>query len=256
MHLETSDTGGSSRRGRRADGTNPFIDTLALATGFDVWGRELAGDRGDPTEGSVGICSCRARSRWRRISQAQHDKRTHSSRGMVYPSVLAVRLSGDQAVGAAAMQQVERLNGMAIVKVLGRVWILLVVLLVIGCGGFIVSRVHGIFGSEKRPAYAEVYGKDTKPFNPKHLVYEVFGPAGTVADISYFDQNSESQHVDGVSLPWSLTMTSDSAAVVGSIVAQGDSNSIGCRILVDAEVKAERISNGVNAFTHCLLGGA
>jgi Mycobacterium membrane protein len=77
-----------------------------------------------------------------------------------------------------------------------------------------------------------------------------------VADISYFDQNSESQHVDGVSLPWSLTMTSDSAAVVGSIVAQGDSNSIGCRILVDAEVKAERISNGVNAFTHCLLGGA
>ena len=175
---------------------------------------------------------------------------------MVYPSVLAVRLSGDQAVGAAAMQQVERLNGMAIVKVLGRVWILLVVLLVIGCGGFIVSRVHGIFGSEKRPAYAEVYGKDTKPFNPKHLVYEVFGPAGTVADISYFDQNSESQHVDGVSLPWSLTMTSDSPAVVGSIVAQGDSNSIGCRILVDAEVKAERISNGVNAFTHCLLGGA
>ena len=159
-------------------------------------------------------------------------------------------------MGGAAVQQVERLNRMAIVKVLGRVWILLVVLLVLGCGGFIVSRVHGIFGSEKRPSYAEVNVQDTKPFNPKHLVYEVFGPPGTVADISYFDQNAESQHVDGASLPWSLTMTSESPAVVGSIVAQGDSNSIGCRILVDAEVKAERISNGVNAFTHCLLGGA
>jgi hypothetical protein len=158
-------------------------------------------------------------------------------------------------VGKATVQ-VERLNGMAIVKVLGRVWIFLVVLLVIVGGGFSVSRVHGIFGSEKRPSYAEIYAKDTKPFNPKHLAYEVFGPAGTVADISYFDNNSKSQHVDGASLPWSLTMTSDSPAVMGSIVAQGDSNSIGCRIVVDGEVKAERISNEVNAFTHCLLEGA
>jgi Mycobacterium membrane protein len=161
-----------------------------------------------------------------------------------------------RAVGGAAAQQVERLNRMAIVKVLGRVWIPLVVLLVIGCGGFIVSRVHGIFGSEMRPSYAEDSVKDTKPFNPKHLVYEVFGPAGTVADISYFDINSESQHVDGASLPWSLTMTSNSAALIGSIVAQGNSDSIGCRIVVDGEVKAEKISNQVNAFTHCLLEGA
>ena len=167
-----------------------------------------------------------------------------------------MRLSGDRAAGGASVQQFERLNGMAIVKVLRRVWIPLVVLLVIGCGGYVVSGLRGAFGSERRPSYAEVSAKDTEPFNPKHLVYEVFGPAGTVADISYFDINSKPQHVDGASLPWSLTMTSDSPAVVGSVVAQGDSNSIGCRIVVDGEVKAERISNDVNAFTHCLLGGA
>ena len=63
--------------------------------------------------------------------------------------------------------------------------------------GVLVSRLHGVFGSEKRPSYAEVSAKDTKPFNPKHLMYEVFGPAGTVADISYFDVNSDPQHVDG-----------------------------------------------------------
>ena len=119
-----------------------------------------------------------------------------------------------------------------------------------------MSRVHGIFGSEKRPSYAEVNVKDTKPFNPKQVVYEVFGPAGTVADISYFDVNSQPQQVDGARLPWSLTMTTDSPAVMGSIVAQGDSDSIGCRIVVDGEVKAERISNEVNAFTHCLVKGA
>jgi hypothetical protein len=43
------------------------------------------------------------------------------------------------------------------------------------------------------------------------------------------------------------------AAVVGSVVAQGDSDSIGCRIVVDGEVKAEQISNQVDAFTSCLL---
>jgi len=88
------------------------------------------------------------------------------------------------------------------------------------------------------------------------MIYEVFGPAGTVADISYFDVNSEPQQVDGARLPWSLKITTTSPSVVGSIVAQGDSDSIGCRIVVDGEVKAERISNEVNAYTHCLVTGA
>jgi hypothetical protein len=43
---------------------------------------------------------------------------------------------------------------------------------------------------------------------------------------------------------------------VGNVVAQGDSTSIGCRIVVDGQVKAERISNEVNAFTYCRVEGA
>jgi len=39
-------------------------------------------------------------------------------------------------------------------------------------------------------------------------------------------------------------------------LAQGDSDSIGCRIVVDGEVKAERISNQVSAFTYCILKAA
>lgn len=154
------------------------------------------------------------------------------------------------------MQQVERLKGMGIVRVLGRVWIPLVILLVIGTGGFIVSRVHGMFGSEKRPSYAESHATGTRPATAKQVLYQVFGPAGTVADISYFDVDAQPQRVDGAHLPWSLTMTINSPAVVADIVAQGDRHSIGCRILVDGKVKAERVSNGVNAYTHCLVQGA
>ena len=145
---------------------------------------------------------------------------------------------------------------MAVVRVLGRVWIPLVVLLVIGLGGYVVSDLRGAFGSEKRPSYSGSYVTDNKSFRPKQLVYEVFGPAGTVADISYFDVNSQPQQVDGASLPWSLTISSDSPSVIGSIVAQSNDNSIGCRILVDGDVRVERISNEVKAFTHCLLAAA
>lgn len=145
---------------------------------------------------------------------------------------------------------------MAIVRILGRIWIPLVVLLVIGCGGLIVSRVHGIFGSEKRPSYGSGPVADGERYNPKEVLYEVFGPANTVASISYFNANSEPQEVKHASLPWSMTITMNSPAVVANVVAQGDSNSIGCRIVVDGQVKAERITNDVNAYTYCLVQGA
>jgi hypothetical protein len=43
---------------------------------------------------------------------------------------------------------------------------------------------------------------------------------------------------------------------MGNIVAQGNSSSIGCRIVVDGVVKAEKISHETNAFTYCVLKGA
>jgi hypothetical protein len=126
---------------------------------------------------------------------------------------------------------------------------------VIVAGVLTVSRLHGIFGSEKRPSYAATRIDDAEPFNPKHLRYEVFGPPGTVAHISYFDANADPQRV-GARLPWSLEFPMTSATSVGSVVAQGDSDSISCRILVDGVVKAEKITHDVHAFTFCLLKAA
>jgi hypothetical protein len=144
-----------------------------------------------------------------------------------------------------------------IFKLLRRLWIPLVILAVIGAGGLTVSRLHGIFGSQKFLSYGDTRQEETKPFNPKHLRYEVFGPPGTVAQISYFDANGDPAHVDGVSLPWSLEFPITAAAGIGSIAAQGDSDSIGCRIVVDDEVKAEKITtHEVSAFTSCLLKAA
>lgn len=129
------------------------------------------------------------------------------------------------------------------------------ILLVVGVATFSVSKIHG-FGHDKRPSYADGQLDDTQPFNPKRIVYEIFGPPGTVADIAYFDVDSDPQRVDGAHLPWRLEISTTLPAVMGSIVAQGDSDSIGCRITIDGVVKAERITHEVSAFTYCLVKAA
>ena len=138
-------------------------------------------------------------------------------------------------------------------KMLRRLWIPLLIVVVVGGGGLTVKRLHGIFGAEKRPTYADSQITDPKPFDPKHLTYEIFGPPGTVAKISYFDVNADPKRVEGTRLPWSLTFAMTEASAVGSVVAQGDSDSIGCRIVVDGVVKAEKITHETNAFTFCAL---
>ncbi|MUL82893.1 MULTISPECIES: MmpS family protein [unclassified Mycolicibacterium] len=137
-----------------------------------------------------------------------------------------------------------------------RLWIPLLAIVVIAAAGFAVSRLHTIFGTDTRATYADTKITDTKPFDPKKLTYEVFGTPGTLADISYFDVNADPQFVKNVSLPWTLQFDITKTTAVGSIMAQGDSNNIGCRITVDDEVKAEKSSNQVNAFTSCLLKAA
>jgi hypothetical protein len=62
--------------------------------------------------------------------------------------------------------------------------------------------------------------------------------------------------VKDVPLPWSLTLSTTAPAASATIVAQGDSDSISCRVTVDGVVKDERVSNEVNAQTFCLVKSA
>lgn len=148
---------------------------------------------------------------------------------------------------------------MWLIKILRVVWIPLVVLVVIGCGGFAISRIHGVFEAEKRPTHRDTtvgQAGASQASTPRHVTYEVFGPAGTTADVSYFDVNSKPQQVNGTALPWSMTLTTTMPVIVGNLMAQGDSDRIGCRITVDGAVKAEKVSNQTDAFTYCLVDGA
>jgi hypothetical protein len=128
----------------------------------------------------------------------------------------------------------------------------LVAVVVIAVAGFAVYRLHGIFGSQDVASTPSGSGNDIVPFNPKHVVLEVFGPPGTVATITYLDVNAQPQRADAVTLPWAYDTTTTQPAVFVNVQAQGNSDSIGCRIKIDDAVKDERSVNTSNAFTYCL----
>lgn len=129
---------------------------------------------------------------------------------------------------------------------------LLVALLVIAVAGFTVYRLNGIFGSRDVVSTPNGSANDIVPFNPKHVVMEVFGLPGTTATITYLDVNAQPQRVDDARLPWAYDTTTTQPAVFVNVSAQGDSDSIGCRIKIDDVVKDERTVNTLNAYTYCL----
>jgi Mycobacterium membrane protein len=129
---------------------------------------------------------------------------------------------------------------------------LLIAVVVVALASFAVYRLHGIFGSHTNASAQRGISNEIVPFNPKHVVLEVFGAPGAVATINYLDVNAQPQQVKNAPLPWSFTITSTEPAVVGNVVAQGNGDTLGCRITVNGEVKDERTVNTRNAYTFCL----
>jgi hypothetical protein len=141
-----------------------------------------------------------------------------------------------------------------ITGVAARAWIPLVLVVVLAFSGLIVTRLHKVFGSQDLNAAAGA-GIEIVQFNPKILVYDVFGPAGTTATIDYFDADANTHEVN-TALPWSTTISTTLPAVSANIMAQGDGDQIGCRVTVDGVVRDQRSTDGRNAQTFCLVKSA
>jgi hypothetical protein len=92
-------------------------------------------------------------------------------------------------------------------------------------------------------------------FNPKVLVYDVYGPPGTTARIGYFDPDAN-VHSIVTPLPWTITLSTTLPTVSASLVAQADTDQIGCRVTVNGTVREEESDSGVNAQTFCLVKSA
>lgn len=139
---------------------------------------------------------------------------------------------------------------------LKRAWLPLVFVVVIGVAGLAVGRVRGVFASDPPLTTPVEFANDPEPFDPKVLTYEIFGPEGAVVDVNYVDLEGEPQRVDGAILPWSVTLQTTDPAAAANIVAQGKTNFLGCRVIVDGEVKDERTTTGANVQTFCIVKSA
>ncbi|WP_395309012.1 MmpS family transport accessory protein [Mycobacterium sp. AMU20-3851] len=140
---------------------------------------------------------------------------------------------------------------LAVVK---RVWLPVLIVAAIAIGVLTVSQLRAVFGSDG--AIVTPVDADTADnFNPKVVTYEVFG-TGSSATINYADLDGKPQRTGEVSLPWSLTLETTLPSVMPNIMAQGDGQSISCRVTVDGEVKDERTAEGMNAATYCLVKAA
>jgi hypothetical protein len=128
----------------------------------------------------------------------------------------------------------------------------LVAVVVVTISGFAIYRLHGIFGSHNNTSANSGLSNQIVPFNPKQMILEVFGEPGAVATINYLDVNAQPQQVLNAPLPWSFTITTTEPAILGNVVAQGNGDTLGCRITVNGEVKDERTVNKVDAYTFCL----
>jgi Mycobacterium membrane protein len=144
------------------------------------------------------------------------------------------------------------MKGFSVTNLIRRRWMVLVAVAVVAFAAFAVDRLHGAFGSDKNAAHGGGVSNEIVPFNPKQVVYEVFGAPGATATINYQDVHAAPQRIDNAPLPWSYTITTTDPAVIANVVAQGNGSTLGCRITVNGIVKDERTVNELSAYTYCL----
>jgi hypothetical protein len=140
-------------------------------------------------------------------------------------------------------------------KVVRNAWLPVLIVAVVLVGGFTVARVKSFFGAENAAPVTSARMDDSKPFKPKVVKYEIFGSARQ-ANVNYLDLNADPERIDNAPLPWTLVLSTTAPSVFPNLSAQSDGDYLGCRITIDNEVKAEKITNGVHALTFCLVKSA
>jgi hypothetical protein len=139
---------------------------------------------------------------------------------------------------------------------LKRAWVPIVVVLVVALGSIGVFKLRGVFGSDPIFSATASQAQQLPQINVKHVTYEVFGPTGTAGRVSYIDKDSRPAQTNFSSLPWRYTIATTMSSVIANVVAQGDSDNLGCRITVNGEVKDEHHASEHHAQVSCLVKAA
>jgi Mycobacterium membrane protein len=142
-----------------------------------------------------------------------------------------------------------------------RFWLALTVLAVVALSGFVVHRLHDVFGVHAGSFGGGTSGEVLDQFNAKTITLQVWGSPGSTATINYLDENSHPQQALNVPLPWSTVLKSTKPGIPANLIAQGNGSWIACQFVVDNHDGRGEVIKGanqsppnetVNAFVYCL----
>jgi hypothetical protein len=139
-------------------------------------------------------------------------------------------------------------------RVFKGVWMPLLLVVVVALGAYAIVRIRDTLGANGTAAATEGNSDNTKPFNPKHIAYEITGSGGSV-NVDYLDENGQPHRVDNAPLPWSFTVVTTLPSMSANVVAQGDRgvNGLRCRVVVDGQVRDDRRTDEYQPFIYCLV---
>jgi Mycobacterium membrane protein len=139
-------------------------------------------------------------------------------------------------------------------RVFKRVWLPLLLVVVVALGAYTIVRIRDTLGANGIASAAEGNSDNTKPFNPKHIAYEITGSGGSV-NVDYLDENGQPHRADAAALPWSFTIVTTLPSMSANVVAQGDRgvNGLRCRVVVDGQVRDDRSADEYQPFIYCLV---
>ncbi|WP_264070875.1 MmpS family protein [Mycolicibacterium komossense] len=131
-------------------------------------------------------------------------------------------------------------------------WVVVVVVIALLLGAAVVGRLRTFFDSDLPFVAGSEHLDAIAPINTKQVTYEIVGPQTTAGRVSYLDAKGKTQEAGFTNLPWSVTIATTDPGILANVVAQGDSGSLGCRILVNDKVVAEQHAEGRAAQAFCL----
>ncbi|MCV7354394.1 transport acessory protein MmpS [Mycolicibacterium fluoranthenivorans] len=135
---------------------------------------------------------------------------------------------------------------------LQRFWVVALVAVTLLAAATVVGRLRTFFDSDLPFVAGSERVDAIVPFNTKRVTYEVVGPATTTGQVSYLDATGTTREATFSALPWSVSVSTTDPGVLANVVAQGDSGSLGCRILVNDKVVVEQHAQGRDAQAFCL----
>jgi hypothetical protein len=141
-------------------------------------------------------------------------------------------------------------------RIFSKLWLPAVVLVVVGIVGFGVNAVRSLSEAIGNPPVTIAIPATVVQINAKNITYEVFGTLGSGGKVTYADLNSQPIEVTLDSLPWTHSETTMASSASLSLVVQVEGDEVGCRILVDGQVRDEHSVSHHSAAADCTVTAA